>query len=431
MASTSHDRKTGLRTVQVVCPDGKRRSIRLGRVNADQAKDAERFIEDLSTCRVGGSLKTATVEWLTGLPDAIRRRLERAGLLDPQSRRETPMLGQWLTGYVQGRQDVKAATATVYGHTKRNLLSFFAADRRLDAITAGHADAFRVYLKADEHLAENTVRRRIGIASQFFRAAVRRRIITGNPFDGQPVAVQKNTKRERFVTRTEIDAVIETCVDPRWRLAFALARYGGLRCASEITRLTWNDVNWEKARFTVHASKTEHHAGEGIRIVPIFPELAPYFQAAFDAAEPGDIHCCPQARNANQIYRKAMKAAIQKAGLKAWPKLFHNCRASRETELAESFPMHVVCEWIGNTVAVAAKHYLQTTEAHFAKAIIAVEKAVRNPVQQVAAEARNESQAESEEPAKCGISAGNPGETAELAGISMGDTGLEPVTSRV
>jgi integrase len=352
--------------------------------------------------------------------------LERAGLVAPESHREAPTLDQWLSGYVNGRQDVKAATATVYGHTKRNLLGFFGSDRRLDAITAGHADAFRVYLKADEHLAENTVRRRIGISSQFFRAAVRRRIITSNPFDGQPVAVQKNTKRERFVTRAEIDAAIETCADPRWRLAFALARYGGLRCASEITRLTWNDVNWEKTRFTVHASKTEHHAGEGIRIVPIFPELAPYFQAAFDAAEPGDIHCCPQARNANQIYRKAMQAAIQKAGLKEWPKLFHNLRASRETELAESFPMHVVCEWIGNTVAVAAKHYLQTTEAHFAKAATEVQKAVQNPVQQVTAEGRSDSQVESGEPEKCPLSAGNPSKSAELVGVSMGDTGLEP-----
>jgi hypothetical protein len=34
----------------------------------------------------------------------------------------------------------------------------------------------------------------------------------------------------------------------------------------------------------------------------------------------------------------------------------------RETELAESFPMHVVCEWIGNSAAIAAKHYLQVTD---------------------------------------------------------------------
>jgi len=30
--------------------------------------------------------------------------------------------------------------------------------------------------------------------------------------------------------------------------------------------------------------------------------------------------------------------------------------------------MHVVCAWIGNTAAVAAKHYLQVTEGDFTRA---------------------------------------------------------------
>src|SRR5690606_3022729 len=68
---------------------------------------------------------------------------------------------------------------------------------------------------------------------------------------------------------------------------------------------------------------------------------------------------------------------IAKAGLKPWPKLFHNLRATRETELAETYPLHVVCSWIGNTQAVAAKHYLQVTDAHFD----AARKATRNPAQ--------------------------------------------------
>ncbi len=37
--------------------------------------------------------------------------------------------------------------------------------------------------------------------------------------------------------------------------------------------------------------------------------------------------------------------------------------------------MHVVCQWIGNSQPIAAKHYLQVTDDH-------VSKAVRNPVQQ-------------------------------------------------
>ncbi|MFO7908055.1 MAG: hypothetical protein R6U98_35770, partial [Pirellulaceae bacterium] len=65
-----------------------------------------------------------------------------------------------------------------------------------------------------------------------------------------------------------------------------------------------------------------------------------------------------------------------RAGLEPWPNLFQNLRSTRETELAEQFPIHVVCAWIGNTKAVAAKHYLQITEEHF-------RKATQNPTQPV------------------------------------------------
>ena len=68
---------------------------------------------------------------------------------------------------------------------------------------------------------------------------------------------------------------------------------------------------------------------------------------------------------------------VKKAGLKPWPKVFHNLRASRETELADEYPIQVVCDWIGNSPQVASRHYLTTTEDHF-------QKAVHNPVQQPA-----------------------------------------------
>ena len=60
---------------------------------------------------------------------------------------------------------------------------------------------------------------------------------------------------------------------------------------------------------------------------------------------------------------------MKRAGITPWPKLWQNMRASRETELVDRFPAHVVSAWIGHTVAVAEKHYLQVTEAHFAAAV--------------------------------------------------------------
>ncbi len=40
-----------------------------------------------------------------------------------------------------------------------------------------------------------------------------------------------------------------------------------------------------------------------------------------------------------------------------------------KTEVADEFPIQVVCDWIGNTEPVASKYYLQVTEDHFIKAL--------------------------------------------------------------
>ena len=48
---------------------------------------------------------------------------------------------------------------------------------------------------------------------------------------------------------------------------------------------------------------------------------------------------------------------VMPSGLEPWPKLFHNLRASRETELMRDYDLATVCKWIGNSPAVAAKHY--------------------------------------------------------------------------
>jgi len=428
MASISHDKATGLRVIQVVGRDGKRYSIRLGKVNARQAESVRRFVEDLATCRMSGdSPKTATAEWLAGLPDIVRKRVERTGLIGPQQRRESPPLSEWLRTYIEGRGDVKPATATVYGHTRRNLREFFGDKRRLDDVTPGDAADFRVYLRTKQHLAENTVRRRCGIAKQFFRAAVRKKIIPENPFDGLPTTVRENPSRFHFVNREEAQAVLDACPDAQWRLIFALCRFGGLRCPTEVLRLKWGDIDWDRMRFTVHASKTEHHADAGIRQVPIFPELHPHLLQCFEQAEPGSEYVITRYRERNENIRTQVTKIIKRAGLVPWPKVFQNLRSTRQTELAEKYPVHVVCAWIGNSPQVAAKHYLQLTDEHFAKA-------VHNPVQYPAASTRTESQQESKgeaEPVICGTLQEDATPCESRKPRKLGRTGLEPVTLRV
>ena len=388
MASISHDRKTGRRTIQFVGQDGKRRSLRLGKVNKRQAETVRGFIENLLACKVSGSSpKATTAEWVAGLPNAIRRRLERTDLILPQERRECPTVAEWVAHYIDSRRDIKHNTLVNYRKAQANILEFFGDAKPLEAVTPGDAEDFRIFLKSEKGLAEGTIRRRCKRVKQFFTAAVKRRIIPENPFAGIRCGSYSNPERFYFVSMDEAQAVLDACPDAEWRLLFALCRFGGLRCPTDVLRLTWADVDWEGMRFTVHSSKTEHHADGGIRQVPIFSELYPYLQDCFEQAEPGTKYVITRYRNTNANLRTQLGRIIKRAGLATWPKLFQNLRSTRETELTQQFPIHVVCKWIGNSQLIAAKHYLQVTEEHFAKA-------VQNPVQYPAVLGRTASQPE-------------------------------------
>src|SRR5262245_50576640 len=73
-------------------------------------------------------------------------------------------------------------------------------------------------------------------------------------------------------------------------------------------------------------------------------------------------------RDTSQNLRTSFNKIIRRAGLTPWPEPFQNLRASRETELAAAYPLHVVCAWIGKSTLIAQKHYLQTNDDDFRQA---------------------------------------------------------------
>lgn len=121
-------------------------------------------------------------------------------------------------------------------------------------------------------------------------------------------------------------------------------------------------------RLAITSRKTKRH-GKGQRIVPLFPELQSYLQEAFEAAPVGSEYVIHRHRGTNVNLRTQLLRNLDRAHVDPWERLFHNLRASRQTELELKFPSHVVCDWMGNSEAVARKHYLQTTDDHFAKAV--------------------------------------------------------------
>ena len=77
-----------------------------------------------------------------------------------------------------------------------------------------------------------------------------------------------NDERWVFVAHNMVNRVLDACPNWQWRTILALARFGGLRCSSEVALLKWSDVHWDADRFTVTSPKTKRYS-KGKRVVAI------------------------------------------------------------------------------------------------------------------------------------------------------------------
>lgn len=188
-------------------------------------------------------------------------------------------------------------------------------------------------------------------------------------------------------------------------------------------------------------------------MVPIFPEILPHLRDVFEAAPAGAVNVIGRYREGSNL-NPQLRRIILRAGLTPWPKTWHNLRASRQTELASTFPLHTVCAWIGNTKAIAAGHYLQVTDADWRRAVGMAEgetpskpgekgadaavkggaksgaRAVQKAAQHTAAWHRNETQCTQKTSENTGVLRMHASACDSLLVDSMGRRGLEPRTLR-
>lgn len=234
--------------------------------------------------------------------------------------------------------------------------------------------------------------------------------------------------RAHYVAPESIRAILAVCPDDQWRAIIALSRYAGLRCPSEVGLMRWGDVNWERGRLTVRSPKTAGHEGHAVRVVPIAPELRPILLALFDQAEPGTECIVPRLRDPRTNLRTTFEKIIA-PGVKPWPRLFQNMRASCATDWVERFPAHVVAGWLGHSPMIAAQHYLQVRDAHFDLAAGGAESGAleaQNSAQHPSAPDRASSHDESEIPCVAGFTHTGANERDAAQSEQRGPVGFEP-----
>ncbi len=436
MASVASD-KNGTRRILFVAPDGPRRTIRLGKVSKRAAESIKYRVEQLLECLLlQQPMNPDLAKWVAELEPGLASKFARVGLISERTATGDVALGEHLERFITNRSDVKPRTLISWRQAQRVLLAFFGPNRRLSSITPGDAKDFARWLKTPEArsnrsaensgLATNTIRKRISNTKLFFADAVAREILVRNPFASLKGTVGSNRDRDYFVSVEDTQRVLDACPDAQWRLMFALARFGGLRCPSEILSLRWGDVDWARSRLTVHAPKTEHHEGKGSRVIPIFPELRPHLEAVWELADAGTEFTITRYRDDGVNLRTQLQKIIARAGLTPWPKLWQNLRASRATELANEFPAHIAAAWMGHSTLIANKHYWQVTDDDYARAIVG--GAAQNAAQQVHAQGRRDSQREREQVAEV-PEMQDFATTCEISQFQLvGPEGLEPPT---
>lgn len=354
----------GKKAILILCPDGKRRTIRLGKCTMESAKEIKGYIERIASARWSNTaLSLRDAEWLGGISATLHDRIHRAGLADQREDavEEKPvyMLGDFLQSYIDKRTDLKESTRKQYGFCRQLMIERLGEQTSIDALTEADAEDWQRWLM--ETKAPATVSKYSKRAKTMMQYAVKARILAVNPFAELRGGSEVNRDRDHFVDIKTTEIVLASITDPVWRLAFTLARFGGLRVC-EILTLTWDDMLWDKSMIRVDSPKT------GMRYVPMFSELRPHLDEAFAVAPDGQVRCLSRFAESTTLGPQLTRY-IEQAGVTPWKKPFQNLRSTRRTELEEQFPNHVVNKWLGHSGHVADAHYLQVTPDHIKAAI--------------------------------------------------------------
>ena len=365
MASVTN-RPNGHKWISFRAPNGKRQTIRLGKATKRQAFDFRDRIERLLFAKLAKQVPDAdTARWLGELDGSYHQKLVACGLVDV---RTVATVEGLLVSFEQSlfvgpstRQNISVVLA--------NLRTYFGPGRPLMSITLHDAVEFREWLETSGGqyggpLASSTVSRRTRRTKQVFTYAVDEGWLPTSPFRRQCGFSEVNRKKDFAVTRKIFDAILAEVTNLEFRAILALARFGGLRCPSEILPLEWSAVNWDRSVLGVDGVKTDTY-----RIVPLFPEIVDALNPLWEQAKEGATQIFPRHQITGTGLTKALTLACKRAGVAPWRRPWQNMRATRETELIKEHPLPDVTAWLGHSPTVALKHYAQVSEEEIARAV--------------------------------------------------------------
>lgn len=355
-----------------------RKTIPLGkRYNERTAMELKNVVETLVYCKDNSvtMLDKRTLAWLESASTEIREKLAKAGLFEIPPERTIREL--W-DAYLLQKTDIKKSTRDGYDYAEERLFSFFKGNELLTGLTSEQFADLKDFLRTDyrspltdKPLVESTVAGTLAKIKAAFNWAVRKKWIAETPLKGVGKGSYVNREKDYHVTMDEYRRLLDACPCQDWRCIIALARIGGMRAPSEVLRLRWTDINWEKSRFYVTSPKTERYKGKAGRVVPLWPALREELETLFFRENTeGTEYVINRYRNPERSNLGTQFARIVlMAGIEPIEKPFNNMRASRSTEVYAEYGAFLESKWIGHSTKIARDHYLQVREEDFERAV--------------------------------------------------------------
>lgn len=277
------------------------------------------------------------------------------------------------TGITRKGDPASSNTLKNCGATRGFLLACFDGAKPIQSFGLPGGKAFRKWLERRKipvtkksptgRMKESSIRQRVGNAKAMFEHAVLEELLPQNPIRNQVSSIRADDEGKMNIPAEIIENVIQAAPNAEWRLLIALWRFAGLR-KTEPMSMKWTDVLWAEGKLRVRSSKTQHHAGKGLRFVPI-RDVEKYLSDAFAVAPDGQKHIFQTARLVNLYH--TMERIVEAAGHKPWPNLIKNLRLSCENDwlTANEAPAHVIAAWIGHSVTVQNSAKAIVSDGHF------------------------------------------------------------------
>jgi integrase len=344
--------KAKVRAHQVAVDTAKGRIPSLELTNSDR----ESYLHALSLLRPTGiPLGSAVEEFVAArslldgesLVPVVKEHLQRHRKISPRS--VTEIVDEML----KAKQDDGLSARYIYA-LRSDLTRFAAAfQTNIGSITSSLIEDWLIAQRVGART-RNNLRTSIGTLFRFARA--RSHLPKGQPTEVDDVRRAKDRGSKIGILTPEQLAALLKKAPAEIQLYLVIGAFSGIR-TSEILRLDWSEVNFEKGHITVAPEKAKTATR---RLVPILPNLAEWLVPYFDATGP-------------VVEKRVEIRAIEfaKSHSIAWPRnaLRHSYATYRLAAIADT--ARVALE-MGNSPQKLMTNYRELADEHDAKAWFAI-----------------------------------------------------------